>query len=92
VTSGADPSCSDRYFAVVFSRGNDIVYRDYASGTEHVVISDGSEPVFGPGSTQIAFVRAGQIWVCDLNGNGAHAVTPGPGDRQPNWGRIPGEN
>jgi hypothetical protein len=90
LTDGSEPSCSNRYFVLVLTRGNDIFYRDLRTGIDRLVVRDGSQPSFGPGSTQIAFVRGGQIWVCGLNGENAHAVTSGTEDRQPYWGRLPG--
>ena len=90
LTNGSEPHCGARYFAVVLTRGNDIFYRDLRSGAERLVIRGGSQPSFGPEGRQIAFVRDGQIWVCGLNGEDAHAVTSGTEDRQPYWGRIPG--
>ncbi len=91
IAVGSQPSCSDRLFAVVLTRGTAVIFHDYQTGAEHTVIDNASEPVFGPGSTQIAFVRSGQIWVCDLDGGNAHAVTNGTQDREPAWGRVPGE-
>jgi hypothetical protein len=85
---GDEASWSDTYHWLLFTRGGNIVLRDLMSGSERTVISDGAQPVFGPESREIAFVRGGRIWVCDLNGGNAHPVSDGPNDRNPSWGRL----
>lgn len=85
---GEEPNWSDRHHAIVFSRRGDVIHRSMATGAERVVATNGSDPVFGPGSREIAFVRDGRIFLCDAAGGNERPVSDGPRDRHPTWSRL----
>jgi Tol biopolymer transport system component len=83
-----EPSWNPNGSGIIFVRGNDLVYFDLASNSENLIINDGRNPVFGPNSANIAFVRSGMIWTCAANGSNPQPLTPGPSDNRPSWTHV----
>ncbi len=52
-----------------------------------LVITNASSPTISPNDDAIAFVRNGQIFAIDTNGQRLRQLTAGPNDSDPCWGR-----
>jgi hypothetical protein len=59
---------------IVYQRGAD-VYRVAGPTSVAKLLGDAAAPDFSPDSTQVAFVRAGQIWTANADGTGAAQLT-----------------
>jgi TolB protein len=68
-----------------FHFAGNIERTDRALGHFPTVITDGSQPAPSPSGRRLAFVRAGQIWTADIDGNFVNQATDGPTDAHPVW-------
>lgn len=58
---------------------------DPQNGQRRKVLPDGYSPVWSPDGQQIAFVRAGQIYVADRDGSNVRQVTSNGENSSPSW-------
>lgn len=78
--------------AVLYATGSQsspsIVRLDLASGATSTLLANAWQPAFGASGRYLAFVRNGQVWVCDYDGStcvNERQITDGTNDNSPSW-------